>query len=134
MENYVAAIFPTREEAAAANAALLELSRRKLVQLESAELYGRANDGRLVAEGSDTRPARLINVEVLPGGSDEELADELAHVLPAGMHALLVHVIETDPRPIDDAMSLNGGIVYRRSIDEVESSGMRRFTDAASIE
>jgi hypothetical protein len=133
MENYVAAVFPTREEAGAANAALLELARRGLVRLQSAELYGRSDDGELVAEGSDTRPVTLIDVAALPGGTDEESADELSSILSPGMHAVLAHVIENDPSPIDDAMRANGGIVYRRSLQEIESSGMRRFSDASRL-
>jgi len=134
MENYVAAVFPTLEEAGAANAALLDLARRGLVQLESAELYGRSNSGCLVPEGSDTRPAMRLNVDILPGGADAESADELSAILPAGMHALLAHVIERDPSRIDDAVRANGGIVYRRSIEQIEAAGMRRFTDAASLD
>lgn len=134
IENYVAAIFPSLEEAAAANAALLELSRLGKVRLERAELVGRAPNGDLVPEGSDTRGAELIDIAAFPGGTDEEAADQLSEVLPAGMHALLAHVIESDPAPIDDAVGVNGGILYRRSVDEIEASGMQRFGEASKLE
>ncbi|HEY1977676.1 MAG TPA: hypothetical protein VGG89_14075 [Candidatus Baltobacteraceae bacterium] len=134
IENYIAAIFPTLEEAAAANAILLDLSRQGVIRLERSELVGRSVDGELVSEGSDTDASMLIDVAALPGGGDEEARDELTEVMPAGMHALLARVVESDPVPINDAVSANGGIVYRRSIDEIEASGLRRFEDASEID
>lgn len=125
MENYVGVMFPTLAEASAGKAALLELSRRGSVRLERAGIFVRGKDGKLVREDSDTGPR---------GGTDEEAAAALERVLTHGMYAVLARVNEEDPRPINDAMDANGGLVYRRSIEQIESLDPHRVTGPSSLE
>ena len=128
MENFVAGIFPTQGEAVAAHAALLALSQRGLLRMESAGVYGRNSEGDLsLADGQTGNPNDL---EFADGGSGQEALDELNESLPEGCYVLLAHVFETDPTVVDAAMTAPGGVVERRSVGQLDSAANSRFSSS----
>ena len=122
MENYIAAMFSTLEDARGAAAALVELSRHGKVQLHRAGLYHRGERGEYVSEDSGTGAVTQLAVSDFPKTTDGTAALDLERVLTPGMHALLAHVEETDPRPVNEAMDAFDGVVYRRSVEQIETS------------
>jgi hypothetical protein len=128
MENFVAGIFPTIDEAVAAHAALLQLAQQGSLRMESAGIYGRDSEGDLSpADGQTGNPDDL---EFADGGSGQEALDELNESVPEGSYVLLAHVFETDPAVVDAAVGSAGGVVERRSLSELDSADAKRFSDA----
>jgi hypothetical protein len=128
MENFVAGIFPTRDEAVAAHAALLQLSQQGSLRMESAAVYGRNSEGELSL--ADEQTGNANDLELADGGSGQEALDELNESVPEGYYVLLAHVFETDPSIVDAAVGFTGGVVERRSLGQLDSAASKRFSDA----
>ncbi len=128
MENFVAGIFPTKGEALAAHAALLQLSQQGSLRMESAGVYGRDTEGELSLD--DEQTGNQDDLEFADGGSGQEALDELNESLPEGSYVVLAHVFETDPTIVDAAVTSTGGVVERRSLSQLDSADARRFSDA----
>jgi hypothetical protein len=127
MEDFVAGIFPTKDEAVAAHAALLLLSQQGSLRMESAAVYGRNTEGDFSL--ADQQTGNPDDLEFADGGSGQEALDELNESVPEGCYVVLAHVFETDPTIVDTAMTSTGGVVERRSLGQLDSEAARRFSD-----
>ena len=128
MEAYIAAVYPTKDAAVSAHA---ELQRLSPIAILRAGVYGRGRTGDVVLQDQETTAG--FDFSALPGGEGREALDELNEKLPDGAYALVAHVDEQDPRVLDDFVAANGGRLYRKSLPDLRSEAMQRFTDAASM-
>jgi len=132
MDNYIAAIFDTKERAEALNAALLQLHHDG-VRLKYAGVYGRGPSGSVQLEGSETSLGGFLDTLPSAMAGEQEALDELSEKLPAASYALLAHVIESDPSVIDGMVAQYGGTINRRTRNGLESAGFDRFIDSTSM-
>jgi hypothetical protein len=131
MENYVAAVFGTRERAIAFHAALLHP--HDGLHVNRAGVYGRGEDGDVCLQDTKTDLEGVLDFSNVFGGAQEEALDELNEKLPDGSYALLAHVSESDPTVLDALAQQYGGKVYRRSSASLETAGYHRFIDSSSL-
>jgi len=127
METFIAAMFPSPEEAFAGHARLVELAHQGSVRIERAAVYGRDARGKLIRADEETAGVALFDPSMLPGGAGGEVLAELREALPPGACALVAHLFETDQSIVDRAMVACGGTVYRRPMADLESEGYVRM-------
>lgn len=130
--SYIAAIFDSQERALAFHKALSGL-RQVDLKIHRAGVYGYDDLGDIALVDEETCPDALF--ELLTGSSSAEVEaiDELREKLPAGSFALLAHVSESDASTLDALAREYDGRVYRRQTENLESTGLRRFTDASNL-
>jgi len=132
MENYIAAVFDSKERAIAFHAALLRLHDDRL-RVKRAGVYGRGVGGDVSLQDTETDFEGFLDVLMVSPGSQQEAVDELNEKLPVGSYALLAHVSESDPQVLDGMVREYGGTVYRRTCASLESAGYHRFIDSSSL-
>lgn len=126
MEDFVAGIFPTIDEALAAHGVLDSLPQQGALRIEFAAVYGRDTIGDLAL--NDTPTGNANDLEFADGGAGQEALAELSESIPEGSFALLAHVFESDPAIVDNAMVSAGGVVQRRSLGQLNSAVGNRLT------
>lgn len=133
MENYVAVVFSTKEQAIAFHAALMGLHDAG-ARVKRAGVYGRGIDGDVSLVDTETENEGVPDfLAMVSTGSEQEAVDELNEKLPDSSYALLAYVSENDPAVIDQLARQYGGVVYRRTSASLESAGYQRFTDSSSL-
>jgi hypothetical protein len=133
MENYIAVVFGSKEQAIAFHAALVAL-RLDSLRVKRAGVYARGIDGEVSLVDTETENEGVFDfLSMVSTGSEQEAVDELNEKLPGGSFAVLAYVTENNPAPIDDLAREYGGAVYRRAPAGLESAGYQRFTDSSSL-
>jgi len=115
MENYVAVIFPVKEQAIAFHSALIGLHSEGL-RVKRAGVYGRGVDGEVSLVDTETENEGALDfLTMVRSGSEQQAVDELNERLPNSSYAALAYVSENDPTVIDNLAREYGGDVYRKS-------------------
>jgi len=133
METFVAAVFPTKDQAIGGHKRLLQLAEDGSIVVERAAVYGRQPDGELGPVDLDTSVPVLFDLSSLPGGIGQEVLDELDSAMPDGAYALVAHLLEHDGTVVDPAMVACGGTVYRRPTSDLRHDAYVRFMDASKL-
>lgn len=125
MEEIVAGIFSSRDEALGVYWSLNQLSSQGAFRLESVAIYARNVVGEFEREVAGVGISE--DLAFADSGAGQEAVYELNERAPAGSHVLLLHLTEADPSKLDALISSYGGNVIRRSIGSLESSAGRRY-------
>ena len=129
MDGYIAAIYSSEQQALSAHAQLAHAQGNSFTVIRSG-VYGRDADGNVALVDAPTQWG--LDLGSLSGAA-QEAVDELNEKLPAGAYALLAHVAEVDESGLDEFAQQSGARLYRRSQDELKSTGFSRFTDATRL-